>query len=459
MIEEKKTPDISVIILTYQTPLMILKRCIASVQKQSLKNIEILLVDSNSPHSSYKKAIQSETDILEGLSYLEIPEKGEFVKGKNAAIKACNGKYITFLSSQDMMPKERLQEILLAFREDEETDYDAIYTDMAVQQKNILESTDDYDIKTQTYQFLSQLVIRRSAFQKLGTFDNDLVALCDEDMWFRIHSLLQVYHLSSPNTTIFVSPDFYQRPAAMQSAIGYRQIAVKYAPYYKTHKKQKKALYYKIAAAYKDASVFFRYIQFMIKAFFIGNFSHNAKEATTAADTVMLSLTPDTASGSETPSEGASSLSVSETPAEGADDTALSDFLLLIDENKNDKHLALISNDEKNTLYAAEKIVQHMKKAQQLTVGKIAYISADKLNEININKYKEQLSGDCLLVEHAENLRTKAVRQLSAYVKKGKNDFAIILAFSPEQWEEKSKTKAKLKKSFHTIINVEKELL
>lgn len=262
---KQNQPVISVVILTRETPFMILKRCIQSIREQTYKNIEILLLDSNEKDSPYKEAILAEADFLTDIIHLEIPETKEFVHGKNAVLDAYHGDYLTFLSSQDIMPAQRIEKIIHAFKK--KTSYQAIYTDLAAQQNNILEST-DYELLSTDFQYLSQLVLRRDCFQWIGIFDPDLVAHCDDELWFRIQSLNLAYHLSSKETIISVCPDAYHNYSSLDAAIGYRQLCIKYEPLFKKNKAALKVLYQKAAEEYKKAGVIHRYLQFALKAKF-----------------------------------------------------------------------------------------------------------------------------------------------------------------------------------------------
>ena len=262
---KQKHPMISVVIQTRETPFMILKRCIQSIREQTYENIEILLLDSNEKDSPYKTAILAETDVLTDIIHLEIPEKKEFVKGKNAVLDTYHGDYLTFLSAQDIMPPQRIEKIMETFQEN--TSYFSIYTDMKAQQNNILEST-DYELLSNEFAYLSQLVFHRDCFQCTGNFDPDLIAHCDDDLWFRIRSLKLANHLPAKECIISVCPDTYHNYSALEAAIGYRQLGIKYDSIFRKKKTDRKELYQKIAEEYKKAHMFHRYLQFKIKSLF-----------------------------------------------------------------------------------------------------------------------------------------------------------------------------------------------
>lgn len=258
-------PVISVVIQTKQTPPMILKRCIQCIREQTYPQIEIILLDSNDDDSRYKESIKEDKELLENIIHLEIPEGGEFVEGKNTALKTFHGDYITFISAQDVMPACRLEEIITIMEENHS--YNTVYTDMSIQQSNVLEIS-DFSLISKNFEYLPQLVFHREAFQWIGEFDCDLVAHCDDDIWFRLNSLHLPHHVSSPETTVYVCPDCYNDYPALESAIGCRQLMVKYDSLFQRNKKMKKRHYKKIAEEYKKARVLHRHIQFWAKAFF-----------------------------------------------------------------------------------------------------------------------------------------------------------------------------------------------
>ena len=103
----KKT--VSVVILTRNTPLILLKKCIDSVKSQTYLALEILLMDANDPSSTYKEAIQSDTELQNGLIYLEHPDHNECIHAVNEATAQATGHFLVLITSQDIMPKERIE--------------------------------------------------------------------------------------------------------------------------------------------------------------------------------------------------------------------------------------------------------------------------------------------------------------------------------------------------------------
>lgn len=262
---KKQKPVFSVVIQTRQTPFLILKRCIQCILEQSLKNVEIILLDSNEKDCPYKEAISSERGQWRGIFYLEIPEQGEYVVGKNTALNIFHGEYIIFISAQDIMPPDRLERIYKVFQEN--YSYNAVYTNMAVQEANLLDIS-DFSIQSGQFQYLGQLVFHKDCFQLIGKFDTDLVAHQDDEIWFQLKTMGLVHHFPDEEAAISICPNCYHGYTPLDAAIGYRQIGVKYSYYFKKNKKARKKLYQAIAEKYKKAGVVHRYIQFATKAFF-----------------------------------------------------------------------------------------------------------------------------------------------------------------------------------------------
>ncbi len=264
-IEEEHRPDISVIITTRETPFMVLKRCISCIRSQTLENIEIILLDANEKGNSYQQAISSEGELLHDIIYVYYPEGGEMVHGKNLALEKATGNYIAIISAQDMMPETRLEAILQAFGDNSRQL--AYYTGMTLQVDNTLENN-HYTLPTGTYRYLAQAVIHRSAFSIAGNFDENMLCLCDEEFWTRINFINPPSCLMDEDAAISICQDAYENHTALNAAISYRQMLVKFPKYFRKHKSHRRILYQKIAENYKQSHVILRYLQFRWKTVF-----------------------------------------------------------------------------------------------------------------------------------------------------------------------------------------------
>lgn len=95
----RKSKCVSVIVPVYNVPKKYLKRCINSLTNQTLKDIEIILVDDGTPSTSGKicdKFAQEDSRII------VIHQKNKGLCGaRNAGVKKAKGKWISFVDGDD----------------------------------------------------------------------------------------------------------------------------------------------------------------------------------------------------------------------------------------------------------------------------------------------------------------------------------------------------------------------
>lgn len=92
------TPILSVIIPIYNTR-NYLDECVSSVLSQSLKNIEIILVDDESPDNAGKKCDDLKTK-HENIKVIH-KQNGGLGYARNSGLELAEGKYVAFLDSDD----------------------------------------------------------------------------------------------------------------------------------------------------------------------------------------------------------------------------------------------------------------------------------------------------------------------------------------------------------------------
>ena len=105
-------PKVSVIVPIYKVE-KYLRQCIDSIINQSLKDIEIILVDDGSPDNCPKicdeyKKIDSRIKVIH-------KKNGGLSSARNAGMKIATGEYIGFVDSDDYVSKEFLEELYLIF--------------------------------------------------------------------------------------------------------------------------------------------------------------------------------------------------------------------------------------------------------------------------------------------------------------------------------------------------------
>lgn len=260
-------PKVSVIILTKNTPLMLFKRCVHALYEQTIKEIEIIVFDMNESASTFKEALKADRSdpIYYGITFFEMADSNEYVTSKNRMLKNFHGDYLTFISSQDIMPPERLALAIEAL--ESHRDKSVVCTNYMLQANNVLDAS-NYQISSHGFAYLPQLIFHKDCFKLIGGFDEHLVSHIDDELFLRLKRMNQIVECPVEEAAIRIDSDFFSDYSSVNGAIGCRQLYIKYRSYYEKHKKEKKKLYLLTAEHYKDAGLFFRFIQFYTKAIF-----------------------------------------------------------------------------------------------------------------------------------------------------------------------------------------------
>ncbi|MCB4458428.1 glycosyltransferase family 2 protein [Leisingera sp. McT4-56] len=231
-------PTVSVVIPTHNREHLICD-ALDSVQAQSFRDLEIIVVDDGSTDGTRQRVAQwSEASEL-AVRYAGQPQSGGNA-ARNKGIGKARGRYVAFLDSDDLWHPDKLrkQVELLEAR----PGYGAAYTGLretdaesgaviseprhAYPEGDLLNDLLVSDVTAPT----SAWIARRALFQKAGGFDQGLMARQDWDMWIRLaqcakigcvpEALVDLRHHSGPRTV--------SDPARELAA--YRRILEKYAP-------------------------------------------------------------------------------------------------------------------------------------------------------------------------------------------------------------------------------------
>ena len=95
----KMKPLISIIVPIYNTE-SYLEKCLDSLVNQTLKNIEIILINDGSPDNSEKIIKKYLKKYSDKIVYYKKENEGQGV-ARNYAIKLARGEYLTFVDSDD----------------------------------------------------------------------------------------------------------------------------------------------------------------------------------------------------------------------------------------------------------------------------------------------------------------------------------------------------------------------
>lgn len=97
---------VSIIVISYNHEQFV-EQCINSINSQSYKNIEIIIVDNNSTDSSAK--ILNQYSLQKNIKLIFLKENGGITGGINEGLKYVTGEFVTFFASDDVMVSNRIE--------------------------------------------------------------------------------------------------------------------------------------------------------------------------------------------------------------------------------------------------------------------------------------------------------------------------------------------------------------
>ena len=105
-------PKVSIIVPVYNTE-KYLRKCIDSLVNQTLKEVEIVIVNDGSEDSSPKIIEEYVKKYPEKILYISQENSGQAV-ARNNALKICNGEYIGFVDSDDFVRTDMFERMYKA---------------------------------------------------------------------------------------------------------------------------------------------------------------------------------------------------------------------------------------------------------------------------------------------------------------------------------------------------------
>jgi len=197
---------ISVVIPTYNRKELVLE-AIRSVLVQEPKNYEVIVVDDGSSDRTveYLKSLRLPIQII-------AKENGGISSARNAGIKIASGQYIAFLDSDDLWLPGIVKAQLDFLQSHQEIPL--VYTDQYIEvkgkrvEKTRLESSncnlqDKGRFNLPGFiQFTpihsSTVMVRKSIFDEIGLFNEDLKIHEDTEMWNRISEKYDLGYIDQP---------------------------------------------------------------------------------------------------------------------------------------------------------------------------------------------------------------------------------------------------------------------
>jgi glycosyltransferase involved in cell wall biosynthesis/tRNA A37 methylthiotransferase MiaB len=203
----KGNPVVSVIVPTYNRPEMLFE-AICSIQKQTYKNIEIIVVnDAGEDVSTVIDACQDSR-----IVYLHHSENRGLAAARNTGIRNAKGHYIALLDDDDVFFPHHLETALKALS----SGWKVVYTDgvraeyaKAIDRYELYRKHVPYSIDFDRSKLLigniapvNCFVFERQAAFKAGLFDESYSVLEDWEFWLRLSALVPFHHIKQQTVQI-----------------------------------------------------------------------------------------------------------------------------------------------------------------------------------------------------------------------------------------------------------------
>lgn len=197
-------PKVSIIIPVYNGS-NFLAEAIDSALAQTYQNIEVVVINDGSNDSGETERIA--VSYGDRIHYFSKPNGG-VATALNMAIENMTGEYFSWLSHDDLYVNNKIeyQINMLSSIAPDELNTTIIYSDFIVFGDNI---ANDYpvilgDIPSERFRYWltvvsglhgCTLLIPKTAFEKIGTFNENLRTTQDYDLWFRMAKEFKFVHI------------------------------------------------------------------------------------------------------------------------------------------------------------------------------------------------------------------------------------------------------------------------
>lgn len=212
MIDTKINQLVSVIIPTYNRAHLI-KRSIKSVLDQTYQNFEVIVVDDGSTDST-KEIVESFNESR--IKYIKHKQNKGTAAARNTGIKYSKSDFIAFQDSDDEWLPEKLEKEMKAF-ENSTVNVGVIYSGIWYLKDNekryvpysqITKKEGNIHNELLTGNFVSGLsVIRKTCFEKVGLFNENLPSLEDWELYIRISKYFCFKFIDEPLAIAYCSSD------------------------------------------------------------------------------------------------------------------------------------------------------------------------------------------------------------------------------------------------------------
>ena len=151
---------------------------------------------------------------------------------------------------------------------------------------------------------------------------------------------------------------------------------------------------------------------------------------------------------------GIPEINTSDLPTTRALHRSFKDILKLISGELDPSHFVLMGQGEDKIVGVSKQIVRVLKESGFLSVGRIAKISSEQLNKMDLVQFQSQLKGNCLLINGAADLLFPTISKVFSIMEEYHGDFVVILADEGATLDQLFRFVPALAKKFKYIIDI-----
>jgi glycosyltransferase involved in cell wall biosynthesis len=197
-------PKVSIIILT-KNRLVFLKQALSSIQRQTYKDFEVVVVDdgSNDGSGDFLKSIQSGGDMVGDFKLISHQVSQGITLSRQEALSLARGKYVSILDDDDQWVDNYKLRKQVGFL-DEHPEYVLVGGGIKIMGKTPFNKyrpkTDTEIRRTMLFRnnfFTSTVMFRRDSAVRVGGFIKDEIDLAEDyDLWLRLGKVGKMQNFS-----------------------------------------------------------------------------------------------------------------------------------------------------------------------------------------------------------------------------------------------------------------------
>lgn len=215
---------ISVIIPTYNSGKYICD-ALDSVLHQTYSAYEIIVVDDGSTDNT-RAIIESG---YQSVRYFHVPNNG-VAAARNVGIAKALGDFVAFLDADDKWLPEKLEKqvalfegdakVGMVFTENSSFNDSGIIKEKENKRERLMQGDIVKEIFMNSYVVTSSVMVRKSVFDVVGLFEEELIVAEDDNMWMRIAMNYEVKLLDEPMLMYRITEgSLSQRPHAVFTGV------------------------------------------------------------------------------------------------------------------------------------------------------------------------------------------------------------------------------------------------